>query len=139
MHALWLGTARRCIGIVFVAFVLGTAGCKSTDDAASRDSQSSGDGGSSGSGTAGAVELSWSAPTTREDGTPLSYSQLDGFVIYSGTSSNSLSETARVDDRTVESYTVNGLESGTHYFAVSAYDVNGLEGSRSDSVSVTIQ
>jgi hypothetical protein len=73
--------------------------------------------------SSGTALLSWTPPTTNIDGTPLT--DLAGYVIYYGTSSSNY--TNIVDVGNVNTYSVNGLPSGTIYFAVTAYDTSGYQ------------
>ena len=78
--------------------------------------------------------LSWTAPTTNTDGTPLT--DLAGFKVYYGTSAGSYSQS--FDAGNVLSYTISNLSSGTYYFAATAYDTAGNESVYSNQVSRTI-
>ncbi len=86
--------------------------------------------------TSGRATLSWSAPTQRTDGTPLT--NLAGFRIYYGTSSNDLRYVIDVTDPGARSWVVEDLTSGTWYFAASALDAAGLESDRTNAVSKRI-
>ena len=85
--------------------------------------------------SAGDAILSWDPPTTNADGTPIE--DLAGYNIYYGTSSGSYSQNIDVGD--VTTYIVAGLNDGTYYFAVTAYDTSGNESEYSNEVSKTIQ
>ena len=93
-----------------------------------------GGGGSSGSGSVGSATLTWNAPTTNADGSPLT--DLAGYKIYYGTSSGNYS--VSVDVRNVTTYTVDSLSSGKYYFAVTAYDTSNNESGYSNEVSKQI-
>ena len=85
---------------------------------------------------AGSATLSWDAPTTNSDGTPLT--DLAGYKIYYGTDSANYTEI--IDTGNTTSYQVNNLTDGlTYYFAVTAYDTSGNESAFSNEVSKTIQ
>ena len=84
----------------------------------------------------GTATLTWTAPTQRTDGSPLT--NLAGYNIYWGTSQSSLSKKASVGAGTT-TYVVENLGPGTWYFAVTAYDSNNLESDRSNVASKTIQ
>ncbi|MEJ2516283.1 MAG: fibronectin type III domain-containing protein [Gammaproteobacteria bacterium] len=86
------------------------------------------------SGT-GVATVRWTAPTRRTDGTPLD--GLGGFRIRFGQSQTSLSNVITVKNPGATSYVVEGLGSGTWYFAVTAYDLKGLESSLSNLASKT--
>ncbi|MCI0620413.1 MAG: fibronectin type III domain-containing protein [Acidobacteria bacterium] len=73
------------------------------------------------------VSLSWS---------PNSESDLAGYKVYYGTSSHNYSSSVNVSK--VTSYTLTGLNAGTYYFAVTAYDTAGNESSFSNEVPKTI-
>lgn len=91
----------------------------------------------SGSGSSGgtapapvavSVNLSWSAPSTRLDNTAIVSSDIGGYHVYFGTDQASLQLLTDIADSTVTTFDTQALSSGTYYFAVSAYDSNGVEG-----------
>jgi PKD repeat protein len=80
------------------------------------------------------VNLSWTAPTTNANGTPLK--DLAGYKVYYGLASRSYSSDVDVGNRTT--YTVSGLAGGKrYYFAVTAYDTSGNESAFSVERSLT--
>ena len=84
---------------------------------------------------AGQATLSWSAPSTNEDGTPLT--DLAGYKIYYGTASGNY--TQNVDAGNVTTYTFNSLSDGqTYYFVATAYNLARVESSYSNEISKTI-
>jgi PKD repeat protein len=85
---------------------------------------------------AGSVTLSWDAPITYEDGTPLT--DLAGYKIYYGTSSGLYSDFINVSN--VTTYDITNLINGsTYYFAVTAYDISGSESTYSEEVYTTLE
>ncbi len=78
--------------------------------------------------------LYWSAPATRQDGSPLS--DLAGFKIYYGTSP--FTYTQSIDVKNVTRYSLQNLPPGTWYFAVTAYDSLGVESAFSNELSKII-
>ena len=80
------------------------------------------------------VSLAWNAPTTYEDGTPIT--DLAGFKVYYGTSSGVYSTV--IDVQNVTSYTTPTLAPGTYYFAVTCYDSCGSESVFSNELTTTI-
>jgi hypothetical protein len=83
---------------------------------------------------AGFASLTWDAPATYTDGTPLT--DLAGYKVYYGTSSGHYTQSVNVGNKT--SSTINNLESGhTYYFAVTTYDTAGLESGFSNEVAKT--
>lgn len=84
------------------------------------------------------VKLFWTAPTTRTDGEPLTPSELEGFIIYYGTDSNNLIPLVDLNDNAITTYTITDLSPGNYYFAVTAYDYDGLESDFSEIVNKEI-
>lgn len=72
-----------------------------------------------------AVTVSWTAPTTNVDGTPLA--DLSGFKLYYGQSAQALDRVLQVGTPSTTSQRVQNLASGTWYFAVAAVNAAGLE------------
>jgi len=80
------------------------------------------------------VTLSWDPPTTNIDGTPIT--DLAGYKVYYGNSSGTY--TSSIDVGNTTTYTITGLQPGTYYFAVTAYDTSGNESDYSNEVTETI-
>jgi hypothetical protein len=81
--------------------------------------------------------LSWIAPTTREDGSVLSISEIDGYRIYMGDSESTLAAVVDINDYSVTDYTLTDIPEGNHYFAVTAYDSTGSESGMSNIIFST--
>lgn len=89
--------------------------------------------------TSYSVRLTWAQPSLREDGQPLTASDISGYnLYYSNSSTGTMSKIATLSAADL-SYFANGLSSGTHYFSASTVDVNGLESALSPRVAQTIQ
>jgi hypothetical protein len=84
----------------------------------------------------GVATLDWMPPTENNDGTVLT--NLAGYTVYYGTSPSDLSQSVKVSNPGVASYAVTGLTSGTWYFAVTSYSADGVESSRTATVSTQI-
>jgi hypothetical protein len=84
----------------------------------------------------GVATLDWMPPTENNDGTVLT--NLAGYTVYYGTSPGELSQSVKVSNPGLASYTVTGLSSGTWYFAVTSYSAEGLESTRTTTVSTQI-
>lgn len=82
------------------------------------------------------VEVTWSAPTANTDGSALT--DLAGYRVYYGTSPGTLNQSVNVPSAGATDYVVQGLKTGTWYFAVAAYTNTGLESTYSSVVSKTI-
>jgi hypothetical protein len=81
---------------------------------------------------AAGISLSWNAPSTNEDGTPLT--DLAGYKIYYGTLSGSYTYVKDVGN--VRTYTLSNLiDRQTYYFVATAYNTAGFESSYSNEVS----
>ena len=73
----------------------------------------------------GTAALTWTAPTRNTDGTALT--DLAGYRIYHGISPTALTDIRQVPGATVLAYNFTALTSGTHYFAIAAYNAAGVE------------
>lgn len=73
------------------------------------------------------------APTENDDGTPLI--DLDGFTIYYGTKSGEYSIVLVIDNPSISTYIVEGLNPGTtYYFAMTADNAEGVSSVFSNEV-----
>jgi hypothetical protein len=77
------------------------------------------------------VTLSWDAPTTNEDGSPVT---LSGYKIYYGTSSGAYTTSVSV----ASTGATLSLSPGTYYFAVTAISTDGTESAYSNETSKTL-
>jgi hypothetical protein len=80
--------------------------------------------------------LEWVAPTQNVDGSALT--NLAGFVISYGHSSETLTETVRIENPSIDTYTFDQLPAGSYYFGVKAYNVAGVESDLSSVVAKQI-
>ena len=76
--------------------------------------------------------LSWAPPQANDDGSPLS--DLVGYYVYTGNSPDTLIPTYFNNDGTLGIVLIYP-PGGTHYFAVTAVNVNGVESSMTPPVS----
>lgn len=86
------------------------------------------------------VSLSWTAPSARENGEPLSLADIKGYEIYyykDGSNPGS-GQTIWVAGGSTTTYTVTLDSAGTYFFALAAVDQNGLTSETSNYVSVTV-
>jgi hypothetical protein len=80
--------------------------------------------------------LSWQAPTTNTDGAALT--DLAGYRIYYGMNHDDLTQTVQLTGLGLQTYVIDGLGTGTWYFAIRAVTTVGVESALSDVVSKTI-
>ena len=120
----------RRVGLVFALLMLNACGGAGGESSSSGSSGT----GSAGLGGTGVAALSWESPTTNTDGSVLN---LGGFVVYRGTSACCLHPVGYVASNET-TFTANGLASGTHYFAITAYDASGVESLYSEVVQKAI-
>jgi hypothetical protein len=129
----WLNftTSKKLLRLLFflqlIAIIISVHGC--------------GGGGGSGNninsstGSSNSATLTWDAPTTNADGTPLI--DLACYKIYYGTSSRNY--TFSLDVGKATTFKIDNLSPGTYYFSVAAYDTSGNESGYSNEVSKTIE
>ncbi len=86
----------------------------------------------------GSISLTWTAPATRADGSSLDISEIGGYLVYLGTSSDNLQVLVDINDRGATAYTIEELQLGTYYIAVTTYDMDGNASSFSNVVSKNV-
>lgn len=87
--------------------------------------------------TTGSATISWRAPSTNTDGTPLT--NLAGFYIRYGYSHAHLDQLVKISSVNILDCMIAGLPVGTvFYFAVSSFTSNGVESDKSVIVSKKI-
>ena len=84
------------------------------------------------------VTLSWSPPTQNSDGSSLS--NLAGYTLHYGTSSEDYTGSIEITNPTATSYVVSdsNFPPGTYYFAISAYNAQQVSSSLSGEISITV-
>ncbi len=86
---------------------------------------------------ADSATLIWDPPQKNTDETPLV--DLDGYIIHYGTTSGSYSNSKKIEDENITTYTFEDLNSNeTYYFYVVAFDITGNESGPSNQVIETI-
>ena len=72
------------------------------------------------------VTLSWTIPSTNEDGTPLT--DLAGFRIYYGGRTGNHTDTTNIDNPGVSALVIDNLSfDSTYFFVITAFDESGNE------------
>jgi len=84
------------------------------------------------SGQTGLATLSWVAPAARTDGSPLT--NLAGYKIFYGRMSGIYDYQIDINNPGILTFIVENLVSGDWYFALTAYDSDGLESDHSNEV-----
>jgi hypothetical protein len=82
------------------------------------------------------VSLVWEAPTQNSDGSPIT--NLAGYKIHYGTSSDDYTETVALNNASLNRYVIDNLKSGTYYFAITAYNAQGLESPLSGEITTSV-
>jgi len=86
--------------------------------------------------TPSSLTLAWVPPTQNSDGSPIT--NLAGYKIHFGTSSSEYTQTIAVQNAGLTRYVVDNLSSGTYYFAITAYNSQGVESSLSGEIATTL-
>jgi hypothetical protein len=84
----------------------------------------------------GSATLSWTPPTENTDGSVLT--NLAGYKIYYGRSSDSLSQVVTIDQAGVTTYVIENLSPAVYYFAMTSLNSEGVESERSATLKKTI-
>jgi len=82
------------------------------------------------------VSLNWTAPASRTNGNPVSLSEIGGYKLYVGSVPGDYNPAIDVGNTT--SHTLQSMNPGTYYLALSAYDTNAQESALSTEFPVTI-
>ena len=131
------GNERLCCGVLRTVIALSVAACTG---GGSQDPVSSGRANAAPDIIAPdprTATLNWTPALQNTDGTALT--DLAGYKVYFGTSSDPLSTVVVVSNPSLTTYQVTNLSSGTWYFAVAAYTSTGTEGVLSNVASKAIQ
>ncbi len=81
------------------------------------------------------AKLTWEPPLTKVNGNPLD--DLQGFYVYQGDAPDNYTSKINIPDPLAITYEATGLDFGTTYFKISAYNQYG-EGGTSPPVSKTV-
>jgi hypothetical protein len=82
------------------------------------------------------LTLGWVAPTENSNGTPIT--DLAGYKIHYGTASANYTKVVAVSNPSLSRYVLDSLESGTYFFAITAYNSKGIESTLSGEISATL-
>jgi hypothetical protein len=85
----------------------------------------------------GSIALSWSAPATNSDGTPIT--DLAGYRVYYGTASGYYTDNVTITNPSTLSATISNLPADTYFVIVRAFNSVNAESQASAEVSKTIQ
>ena len=87
------------------------------------------------------VKLTWTIPTTRQNGKPLALSELKGYEVYYATDSNASTVTdtvVKINGGSVNNSVISKLPPGTYYFSISAIDNSGMKSPLSKMVTAKV-
>ncbi|MBV9724804.1 MAG: fibronectin type III domain-containing protein [Gammaproteobacteria bacterium] len=126
-----LETKLACAAALTIAFAL-LGGCRDPGPVTAAPTGPT----PSATGGLGSATISWEAPTSNSNGSPLT--DLAGYRIYYGSSPKGLSQTVQIRSVGLQTYVIENLEPGTWYFAVKSVATNGVESRLSDVVAKTI-
>ena len=73
------------------------------------------------------VQVDWTSPTKREDGSELVRDEISGFVVSYGKNVEDMNFVISVDDPSATNTQITLTEPGMYYFSIIAIDVNGVE------------
>ena len=86
--------------------------------------------------TGTSVTLGWVAPTQNSNGSPIT--DLAGYKIHYGTASENYTKVVAVSNPSISRYVMDSLETGTYFFAITAYNSKGIESTLSGEISATL-
>ena len=104
----------------------GQATSNTTDNGGSNDEQVT---------STGSFSLSWTAPATRQDGSPISLAEINGYKVYYGSNPDDFPTSVDIDDGSATSATVSDVPVGDYYIVMTTYDSAGRESPQSGVVT----
>lgn len=84
------------------------------------------------------LQLSWQIPTTRENGSPLTMAEIDGYEIYYTSDALNKEGVIVISSGDTSQHSLEITDADTYHFAIAAIDITGLKSQNSDFVSVTV-
>ena len=87
----------------------------------------------------GRAQITWGRPTTRSDGSTLASNEIAGYTLYHAESANGTLQPLVELQPNELGVVVDELTTGTHYFAMTTEDTNGLQSAMSARFAVNIQ
>jgi hypothetical protein len=85
----------------------------------------------------GSVTLSWTPPTENEDGSPLM--DLAGYRIYWQNALGTETRTIKIDNPGLSMIVIDDLAAGTYEFAMTSFNADGIESSRSNTITRVVK
>jgi hypothetical protein len=119
---------RATLSALALGLLLAISGCDGSSHVDSVDSD--GRGLSHSDSTSQTAIVSWTPPVQRTDGSALT--DLAGYRVYYGKGLNSLTQIIDIRNVGQTSQFIDNLDTGTWYFAVTAYTNDGLESEMSN-------
>lgn len=87
--------------------------------------------------TTGTGTLNWTAPSAREDGNPLSLSEISGYRVYYGSTSGDYINSIEINDSTAQETTITAAR-GLYYYVITSFDTAGRESNYSQELNISI-
>lgn len=84
----------------------------------------------------GSATLSWTPPTENTDGSTLT--NLAGYKIYYGRSSDAMSQVIKINQAGITSYVIENLSPDVYFFAMTSFNSDGVESERSATLKKSI-
>ena len=84
------------------------------------------------------IELNWGIPTKRNDGSPLDENDIKGYLLAYGTNSMQLAQSEFINGARTLNYTIEDLNQGTYYFAISTMTMDDIQGAFSEQIKIDI-
>lgn len=88
--------------------------------------------------TTAAIELSWDTPSKREDGSPLSPSDIKAYLIQYGRNFYDLAQNIKVPHQAENRFVLREINSGILYLRIATIDAAGNRGAFSETISVRV-
>ena len=87
----------------------------------------------------GSITVSWTAPSTRANGEPISLSDIGGYELHYGRGTGRYGNVVTIENNGRNRYTIEGLRPGSYFVAMRTVDTQGASSSYSAEVRVTVE
>ena len=132
---------RIMLTVLAVLMITGCVAEDGSSQAGAGNTTISGGNASNGGNAGGAViptgsfSLSWTAPVTRQDGSPISLAEIEGYRVYYGDTPGKYPNIIDINNGAASATTISNVPVGGYYIVMTTYDSAGRESAQSGVVS----
>ena len=80
------------------------------------------------------ANISWQAPTAREDNSLFTVEEIQHYDLFIGKESGVYYRIVKIEDQHLRSWQESNLKGGSNYFTMTVTDIDGLESNKADEI-----